>query len=113
MGSLPGSSTTAASTSYEIVDGQMIVPDSAVDRRGVQPGAGEVVSYEWDLDGDGIFEVRTERPYTAVSSQLQTASYDTPGTRFVTVRIASHRTGTAETVFAQPKNLARVRVVVG
>ncbi|HOB06395.1 MAG TPA: hypothetical protein PKM36_14140, partial [Propionibacteriaceae bacterium] len=133
----------AASTSYEIVDGQIIVPDSAVDRRGVQPvvtlsangsaraevgmgeqvsfeasvevplGAGEVVSYEWDLDGDGIFEVRTEGPYTAVSSQLQTASYDTQGTRFVTVRIASHRTGTAETVFAQPKNLARVRVVVG
>lgn len=133
----------AASTSYEIVDGQIIVPDSAVDRRGVQPvvtlsangsaraevgmgeqvsfeasvevppGAGEVVSYEWDLDGDGIFEVRTNGPYTAVSSQLQTASYDTPGTRFVTVRIASHRTGTAETVFAQPKNLARVRVVVG
>ncbi len=132
----------AETTAYEIVDGQVVVPETATARRGVQPvvtltangsdraevgpgdevsflasadvppGGGEIVSYEWDLDGDGVYEVHALGPFGPTSSARQTASYDTVGTRFVTCRVASHRTGQTTTVFAQPKHLARVRVVV-
>jgi len=73
------------STSYEIADGQVIVPEEAVERRGIQPtatvhangrtradvkvgeevefvasvvvpiGAGTVVAAEWDFDGSGEY----------------------------------------------------------
>ena len=76
-----------ASTAYEVVDGQVIVPDDATERRGVQPtvrvtagggaradvgageevqfdavieappGTGTIVSAEWDFDGSGEFAV--------------------------------------------------------
>ncbi len=76
-----------ASTNYELVDGQIVVPPSAADRRGVQPvvtlsanggtraevsagdtvefsalvdvppGAGTIVGAEWDFEGAGDFPV--------------------------------------------------------
>ena len=79
-------------TSYEVVDGQIVVPAGATDRGGVQPvvtltvdgdvrtecavgqevvlravvevpsGTGEIVSVEWDLDGSGRFPVRETGP---------------------------------------------------
>ena len=76
-----------ASTNYELVDGQIVVPASAADRRGIQPvvtltanggaraevavgdtvefsalvevppGAGTIVGAEWDFEGAGDFPV--------------------------------------------------------
>lgn len=132
----------AASTSYRIEDGQVIVPPTAHERLGVQPvvslsvdgsekatikagqtvsftgkidtppGAGSVIAAEWDFDGNGTF---TEK------SQVK------PGARSTTVRIA-HRfdkpgtyfpalRGTAQgdrndPTYARIENLGRVRVIV-
>ncbi|MFD3003665.1 PKD domain-containing protein [Pontibacter toksunensis] len=77
----------AASTNYDIVDGQVIVPENANERKGIQPviklranggkraevsvdekvtlsavievpnGQGSLVSVEWDFDGTGEFAV--------------------------------------------------------
>ena len=130
------------STAYEVVDGQVVVPTSAADRRGVQPvvsltanggvradvapgetvrlratveappGAGLVVSIEWDLDGTGEFATRSDivpaaRLEVTIEHQIAEA-----GTHFPTVRVASHREGDADTPFARLENLARARVVV-
>jgi len=78
-----------ASTAYEVVDGQVQVPGSAAERRGIQPvatvtiagsqradvaigetvtldaivevppGTGTIVAAEWDFDGSGEFAVTT------------------------------------------------------
>ena len=94
-----------ASTSYRIVDGQVVVPATAAARRGVQPvvaltanggaraeiaagqsvsfggtitvppGTGSVVAAEWDFDGAGKFPITSPVP---------------KGAKTVTVRIA-HR----------------------
>lgn len=77
-----------ATTTYQVVDGQVIVPASAVERKGIQPlialtanggrravvkvgepvefsaaievppGTGNVVSAEWDFEGSGDYQVR-------------------------------------------------------
>ena len=74
-----------ASTSYRVIDGQVIIPPTAAERKGVQPvitlkaigaehaevrvgqrvtftgtievppGAGSIVAAEWDFDGKGSF----------------------------------------------------------
>lgn len=81
-----------ASTAYRIEDGQVIVPASADERKGIQPivtlaangasvakvkvrapvkltatidvpaGTGSVITAEWDFDGDGTFETPTALP---------------------------------------------------
>lgn len=81
-----------ASTAYEIVDGQVVVPATAAERRGVQPivdlevngglraevavgetvaftgsiaaplGTGAIVAAEWDFDGTGTFAVKADLP---------------------------------------------------
>lgn len=78
-----------ASTAYEVVDGQVVVPQSARERRGIQPvvrlradgedlatvnvdqsvrfraqialppGTGSIVGVEWDFDGSGDFAVKS------------------------------------------------------
>jgi hypothetical protein len=79
-----------ASTAYELVDGQVIVPTSAKERGGVQPvvrarvqqrkgapvkvgrmvsfhatielpdNTGSIVGVEWDFDGSGAFAVKSD-----------------------------------------------------
>jgi hypothetical protein len=136
-----------ASTPFEVVDGQVIVPPTAAERRGVQPvpaltvagtdrievtvaeevtfsgrvemppGAGVVVGAEWDFDGSGEF-ARTERPTVTGDGPLTSVSFtaahsfDRAGTYFPAMRVTSHRTGAAETLYARVQNIARVRVVV-
>jgi hypothetical protein len=81
-----------SSTNYELVDGQVLLPDTAAERRGIQPvvqltanggeradvavgepvafsalvevppGAGTIVAAEWDLDGRGDYPVA--EPFT-------------------------------------------------
>lgn len=131
-----------ATTVYDVDDAQVVVPAGAEDRRGIQPvvtltvdgdaradvgvgdqvtlrasaqvppGTGQIVSVEWDLDGEGRFPQRTSvAPAEEVVAELR-HTFERPGTWFPTVRVAAQRDGDATTPFARLQNLARVRVVV-
>ena len=132
-----------ASTSYEVVDGQVIVPVDAAARRGIQPvvsltvdggrrgtgavgheftfraaaevpeGTGAIVAVAWDFDGSGSF---TEAEPVAAATRVvveRRRSFPEPGTSFPAVRVVARREGTTSGPFARLQNLARVRVVVG
>jgi hypothetical protein len=129
-------------TQYQVKNGQVRVPASASDRGGIQPavvltvnaanrteigagesvalevavevppGAGKIVSVEWDFYGTGEFLVGdVGRPSKKLSSVIQHV-YSTAGTYFPAVRVASHRDGDVDTTFARALNLGRARVVV-
>ncbi|KAL2825850.1 hypothetical protein BDW59DRAFT_179822 [Aspergillus cavernicola] len=129
-------------TQYTVENGQVIVPPTASKRRGIQPivnltvdggnrtevqigdtvtfsiqaevppGTGKVVSVEWDFEGKGGFvEIDIGKPSKKVKTQVS-HTYDTAGTFIPTVRVASHRDGDTETLFARLLNLGRVRVIV-
>ena len=132
-----------AESVYEVVETQVQVPAQAAERRGIQPvielaangsqraevsvgepvdlsavievppGAGQVVSAEWDFDGEGDFpeaaEIATPAERVQVSAQH---AYARPGTYFAVLRAASQRQGDADTPYARVQNIARVRVVV-
>jgi hypothetical protein len=130
------------STSYEVVDGQVIVPPDATERRGVQPvvtltvngearadvpvgeevtlqcmaqvpdGAGVIVASEWDFEGSGRFSPADAAEPTVTVLAERRFSFGSPGTYFPTVRVASHRDGDGTSPYARLQNLARARVVV-
>lgn len=132
-----------AETSYRVEDGLIFVPPIAALRRGVQPvvkltvnggeraeikvgetvelvgeievppGAGGIVSAEWDYDGSGEYpdaEIFTDG--SASVKVRQSHAWDKPGTYFVALRAASQRKEAAGTPFGKAYNLDRVRVVV-
>jgi hypothetical protein len=130
------------STAYKVVDGQVEVPESAAERKGIQPvvtlkanggvradvtagktvrfsavvevppNTGKVVSAEWDFDGTGQF-ADISKVTPGTRVTLDTAhAFVKPGTYFVTLRAASQRDGDAKTPFARILNIDRVRVVV-
>lgn len=131
-----------ASTSYAMVDGQIVVPPTAAERLGVQPvvtltadgsdradvavgepmvvvacaetppGDGEIVQVEWDLDADGSYELSDVGAFGRSAKLARTVQFAEPGTYFVTVRVSAERDGYATDIFARLLNLARVRVVV-
>ena len=132
-----------ASTSYEVVDGQVIVAPDASGRRGVQPvvsltvnggpaaevdpgagvaicataevpsGTGVIVSVEWDLEGTGHFAV-SQAPDKAERVVVERRhSFSAPGTYFPVVRVTAHRDGDTSSPYARIQNVARARVVVG
>jgi hypothetical protein len=133
-----------ASTEYRVVDGQVVVPAGAKARKGIQPvvtltvnggpradvgvgepvhfdgvaevppGAGTIVSAEWDFDGAGDFPEKDDGINGSRSSVRVTASkaFAEPGTYFPTLRVASQRRGDLQTPHTRILNLARVRVVV-
>jgi hypothetical protein len=131
----------APSTAHAVVDGQIVLPDDAAERGGVQPvvtvtadgaqradvGVGDVVtlhatatvpvgsfvSVDWDLDGDGAFEVSEPVSGGSTLADERQASFDRPGTYVVTVRVTAQREGDPNTPFARISNLARVRLVIG
>jgi hypothetical protein len=137
-------------TRYNVVDAQVLLPDAAAARRGIQavaalkanggetarvrvgepvtfsavveapPGAGLVVSAEWDFQATAevvageqgrypIKETIAPAPRIAIT---RTHAFDKPGTYFPALRVHSQRQGNAETPFARVANLGRVRVVV-
>lgn len=131
-----------ASTTYKVADAQIVIPENAAVRRGVQPtvdltsqgkksvtvkagqaltlkakaqvptGAGEIIKAEWDLDGDGIY---ADAPLTRVGNVvtlLTTSTFSQPGTYLVALRISSERSGDTNAKFAVAQNLDRVQVVV-
>jgi hypothetical protein len=133
--------TPPSSTRYRVVDAQVIVPERASRRLGIQPvvdlevrggdritvqvgqrvrfsgtaevppDGGKIVSAGWDFTGTGTYApvpVRRPRPKLELDSSYQ---YTEPGTYFVSLKVASSRSGRAEP-FAQVENLDRVRVVV-
>jgi hypothetical protein len=130
------------STSYSVDDGQVVLPASAQVRGGVQPvvrltidgadcatvqageavafeaaidappGAGVIAAAEWDFEGDGSFPVKSEWAEPSSSATVrQTHAFATPGVYFPAVRVASRRADDVG-LYAQPKNIGRVRVVV-
>ena len=131
-----------ASTDYRVDDGQVVVPASAAVRKGIQPvvrlqangglraaarvgetvefeavvevppGTGVVALVEWDFEGDGRFSVKSELGEPSSSAAFRQAYvFESAGTYFPAVRVASRRQGDAS-LYAQPKNIGRVRVVV-
>lgn len=132
----------AAGTSYKVEDGQVIVPLSAAERGGVQPVAkltansrshtevspgatvllmltaatpprsGEIVTVEWDLDGDGIYDTAVTIQPAARIYLTQTARFTRPGTYFITARVTAQGEGKASSPWARIENLARARIVV-
>ncbi len=77
------------------------------------PGAGKVVSAEWDFDGEGPGEWTDAAAPVQETVALQvTQSYATPGTYFPAIRATSQREGDPATPYARIDNIDRVRVVV-
>jgi len=132
----------AASTVYNLVDGQVYPAPTAGERRGVQPvvtlsvnggeradvgvgdpvevvataavppGGGQVVDIAWDLDADGAYEVRAAGAHGEAVALTRSTTYNEPGTYFVTVKVVGQVDADAATPFARLENLARARVVV-
>ena len=130
------------STRYDVVDGQVIVPADASQRRGIQPvvsltvdggeradvavgdevtframaqvpdEAGAIVSVEWDFDGAALFPVTDPVEVAEKVVVERRCSFAEPGTYFPVVRVAAHRDGDTGSPYARVQNLARVRVVV-
>jgi hypothetical protein len=79
----------------------------------VPPGAGTIVSVEWDFDGSGSFPYRHDVDGTERELVLTTQhSYDRAGTYFVTALVQSHRTGDVAATHYRIPNLAQARIVV-
>ena len=82
----------------------------------VPPQAGQVTFAEFDFEGQGRFADKANlEPINEPNTQVKAQSrhrYETPGTYFAVLRAASARSGDRKEVFAQIRNLARVRVVV-
>ena len=130
----------ADSTGYEIVDSQVIIPDAAEERKGIQPvvalsadethvapgekvafhasartplGHGKIVSMAFSFEGEQTFcpeEICLSEDGTCGEAWAE-HRYQKPGTYFATVRAASHLTGDGEDLLMQPTNIARMRIV--
>jgi hypothetical protein len=131
-----------ASTDYEVVDGQVVVPPDATARQGIQPvvsltvdggaradvgvghevilhataaappGTGFVVGLEWDFDGAGLFPLREIVQVAETIDVERRWIAPGPGTYFPVVRVVAQRDGDRESPYARLRNVARVRVVV-
>ena len=130
------------SSSYTVNDGQVRVAPTAAARFGVQPvvtlkvnggkrvdikagqsvrftgtiaapkGTGEIVWAGWDVAGTGDFAAaKLPKGKTKVKVSLS-HRFNTPGTYFVGLKGASHRTGSMTSPHTRIENLDRVRVVV-
>ncbi len=134
------------STTYKVVDGQVHVPPTASERKGIQPvvelkanggvradvavgeaveftavievppGAGTIVSAEWDFEGAGDYPLAEKLDDTNSSFSClalkTTYAFSKPGTYFPALRAGSQRQGNFKTEHTRVQNLGRVRVVV-
>ncbi|HYM33937.1 MAG TPA: hypothetical protein VET48_01005, partial [Steroidobacteraceae bacterium] len=131
-----------ASTNYKVMDGQVIVPASAADRKGIQPvvvvkangsartdvkpgqaveftavietprNAGKIVQAEWDFEGAGDYPRKEQFSPKDKVTVKTTYTFTKPGTYFPALRVASQKQGDSSAQYALVQNLARVRVVV-
>jgi hypothetical protein len=94
----------------EVRAGEPVTVSAVVE---VPAAGGGITRLEWDFDGTGIFPASEAVDGTATSATFATThTYDTPGTHFVTARVASHRDGDVATPYRQLINVASARVVV-
>lgn len=128
-------------TNYTVERGQVVIPSSASERKGIQPvvelsvdgykrtqvapgakkefhvkvqvpdGVGQIVALEWDPLGVGAY-TKKEIVVGAEIDLRFSYAYEKPGVYFAGVRAASHRDGNSKTEIALAWNLDRVRVVV-
>ncbi|KAF9878116.1 hypothetical protein CkaCkLH20_04154 [Colletotrichum karsti] len=131
-----------ASTNYTVRDSQIVVPDSADERLGIQPtvelsvhgplsdtfekgaainftmrattpvDAGKVVAVEWDFLGTGAFE---SVPFGEASEAVDLDAqhtYGSSGVYLCVVRVTSQREGNSTSPFALARNLGRVQVII-
>jgi hypothetical protein len=130
-------------TAFEYRDGAIILPDTAAERRGIQPvvsvtadgaaraevkvgqevglsvhaeappGAGTIISVQWDFDGSGSYPESAKVDGTQTAVTLSTThKYDVPCTYFVTALVESHRDGDVSATSRRISNLASARIVV-
>jgi hypothetical protein len=130
-------------TQYQVKDTQVGLPAGAAERGGIQPvvtltangadraevragaavtfdavievppGAGQLVTAEWDFEGAGTYPVAQPiEPPSAAWSVSAAHVYAQPGTYFPVLRVTSQRQGDSRTPYGRVQNLARARVVV-
>ncbi|MFX0051625.1 MAG: PKD domain-containing protein [Candidatus Hermodarchaeota archaeon] len=130
------------STTYKVVDGQVQVPATAAERRGIQPvvnltvngaeradvkvgkkikfsavietppDAGSIVGVEWDFEGAGDYPA-TQQIKAKRNVKVKTSyTFSESGTYFPAVRVTSQRQGDTQTPYTRIQNIGRVRVVV-
>lgn len=130
------------STTYKVVDGQVEVPPTAAERKGIQPvvaltangakradvgigkpvklsavvevppNTGSIVEAKWDFEGTGAFVNAAKFSPGSRITLKTTHMFARPGTYFVSLLVASQREGDANATFTRIQNLGRVRVVV-
>jgi hypothetical protein len=130
------------STSYRVHEGQVYVPVTAWERKGVQPvvsvqangdaraelsvgqtitfhavielppNSGVIVKAEWDFEGTGDYPLVCEIRPQAQMSLTTTYAFTKPGTYFPALRVTCSRHGDRTSPYAQVQNLGRMRVVV-
>ncbi|KXJ86340.1 hypothetical protein Micbo1qcDRAFT_209037 [Microdochium bolleyi] len=129
-------------TNYTVVDGQVLVAETASRRYGIQPsvvllaggssrfdavagttvsfeavaevpaGAGKIILIEWDFFGVGDFAAA---PLTSSNETVEAKAsftYAEPGVYFPVIRVTAHRDGEQGDAFGRVTNLGRCRVVV-
>jgi hypothetical protein len=131
-----------ATTAYQVVDEQIVLPASAKERKGIQPvivlkvnndekatvkvgnkvtleahietpiNTGKIVAAQWDFEGAGKFDVAEKFVPASLIKLKRTYSFSKPGTYFITLRAASQRQGDRQTDYTRIQNLERVRIVV-
>jgi len=130
-----------ATTEYEVVDGQVVVPGTAIERRGVQPvvdltvngsggtevsvgesvllraeattpGNGAIVAVEWYEEESGRYTPQAGLVVGPSVEVERKISFASPGTYFPTVRVVAHRDADDGDRFARSQNLARAKVTV-
>ncbi|MFV0634106.1 hypothetical protein [Demequina sp.] len=131
-----------ASTTYEIIGGQVTPATSAAQRHGIQPtvdllSAGEesvtvevgeavtltasaqtplssskVVSFAWDCEGDGTYTSADVASPAQAVSVSKTCTFTEPGEYLVAVKVTSQRDGHEGDTYARVENLDRARVIV-
>ena len=79
----------------------------------VPPGAGTVISAEWDFDGSGAWPYRHDPDGGSASFERRTDhTYERAGVYYPCARVASHQTGDTNARNGRVLNLARARVEV-
>lgn len=132
----------AASTSYDVVDGQVLVSTTNPGRGGVQPvvtltangtahatvragepvevrivahattPAGVIVEVATDYCGSGRLGTAVDGDAATSIDRAETCVFDTPGTYFIAARVTAQTRGAASEPHERVYNIARARVTV-
>ncbi|MHB8465210.1 MAG: PKD domain-containing protein [Acidimicrobiales bacterium] len=133
-----------AGSNFSYADGYVTLPPTAAERGGIQPvvkatangaartevqagepvtlvveaevppGAGTIISAEWDFDGSGSYPFKHDGIDGTATKVLLTTTHtwDRPGTYFASALVKSHREGDVDAPSRRVPNLASARIVV-